>query len=156
MKITHLSIEPFVPPGIFALIDHRSGLLSVLISCASSLLEPPRDKTNKVTVRPESTNYLRNSGRHQVHSRLIRVFGVRMKKAWVLSYPLCAQRRLRLAWVSAQSDLESSLGAQSLCWFCHVVAHIFTLGASQCRGSYIYLKPKVILQWISIGFSEYW
>ena len=48
---------------------------------------------------------------------LIRVFAVRMKKAWVLSYPWSAQRRLiRLG--------ESSLGAQSLCWFCHVVAHI--------------------------------
>ena len=42
---------------------------------------------------------------------LIRVFAVRMKKAWVLSYPLSAQRRL---WS------ESSLGAHSFCWFCHV------------------------------------
>ena len=70
---------------------------------------------------------------------------------------VCAQRRLRSAWASAQSDQnlrcpqeesfgpylpikrtvktlirlggcpgwsESSLGAQSLCWFCHEVAHI--------------------------------
>ena len=66
---------------------------------------------------------------------------------------LCAQRGLRSAWASAQSDQslrcpheeslgpwlhiertaktlirlvgsESSLGAQSLCWFCHVAAHI--------------------------------
>ena len=69
---------------------------------------------------------------------------------------VCAQRRLRSAWASAQSDQslrcalngyvrtqsfflrtakiliklgrcpgwsESSLGAHSLCWFCHVVAH---------------------------------
>ena len=69
---------------------------------------------------------------------------------------LCAPRRLRSAWASAQSDQslcclheeslgpklptertaktlirlsgcpgwsESSLGAQSLCWFCHVAAH---------------------------------
>ena len=49
---------------------------------------------------------------------LIRVFAVRMKKTWVLSYPLSAQRRL---WSEGWS--ESSLGAQSLCWFCHVVAH---------------------------------
>ena len=35
-----------------------------------------------------------------------------MKKAWFLSYPLSAQRRLS-GWS------ESSLGAQSFCWFCH-------------------------------------
>ena len=49
---------------------------------------------------------------------LIRVFAVRMKKAWVLNYPLSAQRRLiRLGRCLGWS--ESSLGAQSLCWFCH-------------------------------------
>ena len=54
---------------------------------------------------------------------LIRVFAVRMKKAWVLSYPLSAQRRLiRLDGCPGWS--ESSLGAQSLCWFWHVVAHM--------------------------------
>ena len=70
---------------------------------------------------------------------------------------MCAQRRLRSAWASAQSDhslrcpyeeslgpklpiqrtaktlirlggcpgwSESSLGAQSFCWFCHEAAHI--------------------------------
>ena len=61
---------------------------------------------------------------------------------------MCAQRRLRSAWASAQSDQslrcphealsaqrrlirlagcpgwsESSLGAQPHCWFCHVAAH---------------------------------
>ena len=41
-----------------------------------------------------------------------------MKKAWVLSYPLSAQRRLWSDWAS-----ESSLGAHSFCWFCHVAAH---------------------------------
>ena len=37
---------------------------------------------------------------------LIRVFAVRMKKAWVLSYPLSAQRRLRSDWADAQADLS--------------------------------------------------
>ena len=37
------------------------------------------------------------------------VFAVRMKRAWVLSYPLSAQRRLWSDWVDAQADL-------SLCW----------------------------------------
>ena len=47
-----------------------------------------------------------------------------MKKPWVLSYPLSAQRRLESDWADAQADSESSLGAQSLCWFCHVAAHL--------------------------------
>ena len=37
---------------------------------------------------------------------LIRVFAVRMKKAWVLSYPLSAQRRLWSNWADAQADLS--------------------------------------------------
>ena len=37
---------------------------------------------------------------------LIRVFAVRMKKVWVLSYPLSAQRRLWSDWVDAQADLS--------------------------------------------------
>ena len=37
---------------------------------------------------------------------LIRVFTVRMKKAWVLSYPLSAQRRLWSDWADAQVDLS--------------------------------------------------
>ena len=40
---------------------------------------------------------------------LIRVFAVRMKKAWVLSYPLSAQRWLWSDWADAQADLR-------LCW----------------------------------------
>ena len=50
---------------------------------------------------------------------LIRVFAVRMKKAWVLSYPLSAQRRL---WSDWATDL-------SLTW-----AHTILLVLS-CRGS---------------------
>ena len=37
---------------------------------------------------------------------LIRVFAVRMKKGWILSYPLIAQRRLRSDWADAQADLS--------------------------------------------------
>ena len=37
---------------------------------------------------------------------LIRVFAVRMKKAWVLSYPLIAQRRLWSDWANAKADLS--------------------------------------------------
>ena len=77
---------------------------------------------------------------------------------------VCAQRRLRSAWASAQSDQsfrcvlneklrtqaffmrtakalirlggcpgwsESSLGAQSLCWYCHVAAQLVKLFTGQ-------------------------
>ena len=37
---------------------------------------------------------------------LIRVFAVRMKKSWVLSYPLSTQRRLWSDWADAQADLS--------------------------------------------------
>ena len=37
---------------------------------------------------------------------LIRVFAVRMKKTWVLSEPLSAQRRLWSEWAHAQADLS--------------------------------------------------
>ena len=37
---------------------------------------------------------------------LIRVFAVRLKKAWVLSYPLSAQQRLWSDWADAQADLS--------------------------------------------------
>ena len=37
---------------------------------------------------------------------LISVFAVRTKKAWVLSYPLSAQRRLWSDWADAQADLS--------------------------------------------------
>ena len=79
-------------------------------------LNEPHDKTSKVSVHPAKTQML----------RLIRVFAVRMKKPWVLSYPLSAQRRLiRLGGCRGWS--ESSLGAHSLCWFCHVVAQMYVI-----------------------------
>ena len=37
---------------------------------------------------------------------LIRVFAARMKKAWVLSYPLSSQSRLWSDWADAQADLS--------------------------------------------------
>ena len=52
--------------------------------------EPRHDKTNKVTVRAPSED----SGQPGIPPCLIKVFAVRMKKAWVRSYPLSAQRRL--------------------------------------------------------------
>ena len=70
---------------------------------------------------------------------LIRVFAVRLKKAWVLSYPLSTQRRL---W--------SSLGAHSLCWFCHVAAHLLFLFRSVIHASVyaqISSRSLYVLSW---------
>ena len=71
----------------------------------SILFEQPHDKTNKMTCTPSEDS---DQSGHQ--PSLIRVFAVRMKKAEVPSYPLsaqndvCAQRRLRSVWASAQFD----------------------------------------------------
>ena len=62
--------------------------------------EPRHDKTKKVTASCEDSD----QPWHQPN--LIRVFAVRMKKAWVLSYPLSAQQRLWSDWAGAQADLS--------------------------------------------------
>ena len=51
------------------------------------------------------------------------VFAVRIRKAWALSYPVSAQRRLWSDWADIQADL-SLRWAQSFCWFCHKAAQI--------------------------------
>ena len=52
--------------------------------------ESTRDKTNKMAYAPSEDSDQ----------------AVRMKKAWVLSYPLSAQRRLWSDWADAQADLS--------------------------------------------------
>ena len=59
--------------------------------------------------KPPSKRY-RIRSRHP--PRLIRIFAVRVKKYWLLSYPLSTQQRLW--WVH-----------RSFCWFCLDVAHIW-------------------------------
>ena len=70
-----------------------------------SSFEPQHDKTNKCLFTQ------RDSDQPGHPPSLIRVFAVRMKKAWALtcSYTLNAQQRLR-----------------SFCWFCHIAAHLYT------------------------------
>ena len=48
---------------------------------------------------------------------------IRMKKAWVLSYPLSAQWRLWLDWAVAQADLSLRWAHVSMV-FCHEAAHM--------------------------------
>ena len=63
---------------------------------------------------------------------MIRVFAVRMKKAWVLSYPLSAPWKLWSDWADAQADLSLRWAHMpfSNCWFCHVAAHMCPLEAT--------------------------
>ena len=69
------------------------------------------------------------------------VFAVRMKKAWVLSYPLSAQRRLWSDWADAQADL-------SLRWaHTHCTGFVMSRlrGASPfCPHVYLYTKDYAI------------
>ena len=63
--------------------------------------ELPHDKTNQMACVPSE-----DSDQPGHSPSLIRVFVVRMKKAWFLSYPLSPQRRLKSDWVDAQADLS--------------------------------------------------
>ena len=56
---------------------------------------------------------------------LIRVCPVRMKKPWVLSYPLSGQRRHWSDWADTQADLSLRWGHMSLCWFYRAEAQIY-------------------------------
>ena len=81
--------------------------------------EPPHDKTNKLACAPSEDS---DQPGHPIS--LIRIFTVRMKKAWVFSYPLSAQRRLWSDWADAQADLSLRRGNMPFCCFCHDAAHM--------------------------------
>ena len=51
----------------------------------TTIFEPPHDKTNQMTCEPSE-----DSDQTEHPPSLIRDFAVRMKKPWVLSYPLSA------------------------------------------------------------------
>ena len=68
---------------------------------------------------------------------LIRVFAGRMKKAWVLTYPLSAQRRLWSDWADAQAHLSLHWAHTHFVGFVmsrlifHAHLHIFNIVASK-------------------------
>ena len=86
---------------------------------ALSLNEPLHDKTNKMACAPSA-----DSDQPGHPPSLIRVFAVRMKNAWVLSYTLSVKRRLWSDWADAQPDLSLRWAHMPLCWFCHEAAQI--------------------------------
>ena len=87
--------------------------LKKILSCrfvlkTTQIYEPRHDKTNKMSVRPAKTQIS---------------LGIR---------PVRSESSLCVQWVAkdprflhaGSEDSESSLGAHSFCWFCHVAAHI--------------------------------
>ena len=82
----------------------------------------PHDKTNKRICVPS-----KDSDQLGHLPSLIRVFSVRMKKSWILSYPLRAQRRLWSDWAAAQANLSLCWAQSSFYWFCHAAAQIMML-----------------------------
>ena len=91
--------------------------------------EPPHDKTNKLACAPNE-----DSDQPGHPHWLIRVLAVRMKKAWIISYPLSAQRRLWSDWADAQADLSLRWAHMPFCWFCHVAARLSSQRlTSHCR-----------------------
>ena len=101
--------------------------------------EPPRDKTNKMALVPSE-----DSDQPGYPLNLIRVFAVRMKKPWVLSYPLSTQRRLWSDWEDAQADLSLRWAEHSLCWFCHDAAQISDCTEAQADLSLCYLHMSLV------------
>ena len=96
------------------------------LSLITKLYEPPHDKTNKMACAPTE-----DSDQPGHPPSLIRVFLVRMRKAWVLSYPLSAQRRLWSDCADAQADL-SLRWAQ--CYFvCFVMSRLIWLDSRDVR-----------------------
>ena len=66
-----------------------------------TVFEPRHEKTNKMACAPSE-----DSDQPGHPPSLINVFAVLMKKAWILSYPLSAQRRFWSDWMDAQADLS--------------------------------------------------
>ena len=75
----------------FGILNFLSICIWLLVTVTEniSIKEPPRDKTNKMACAPSE-----ESDQPGHPPSLIRVFAVRIKKAWVLIYPLSQQRRL--------------------------------------------------------------
>ena len=98
---------------------------------AKNIYESPHVKTNKMTCAPSE-----DSDQPGHPPSLIRVFAVRMKKAWVLSYPMSAQRRLWSDWADTQADLSLRWAHMPFCWFCHEAAHMCASGFSNLLPSF--------------------
>ena len=80
---------------------------------------------------------------------LIRVFVVRMKKAWVLSYPLSAQRRLWSDWAVAQAPLSLCLAHR------HFVGFVMSWLIWPQIDSYKTARRDHLIHWVDMPFVSY-
>ena len=74
---------------------------------------------------------------------LIRVFAVRMKAPWVLSYPLSAQRKLWSDWADAQADLSLRLAHTHFVGFVMSWLKLCVILMNWWRCSRQYLKQQM-------------
>ena len=79
---------------------------------------------------------------------LIRIFAVRLKKVWVLSYPKSAQPKLFSDWADTQADLSLSWVHRSSCWFCDALACLLltlclTLSVIICVGFGMFVQEQM-------------
>ena len=81
----------------------------------SKYYESRHEKTNKISMRPAKTQ---DQPRHP--PSLIRVLAVRVKKPWVLSYPLSAQRIRWSGWAHTHFVGFVMSWLLSYCHFCPV------------------------------------
>ena len=83
--------------------------------------EPPHDKTNKMSVRPAKTQI--SLGIRPVWSES----SLCVCAQWMAKDPSLWTAKMLIRLGRCPGWSESSQGAQPLCWFCHVVAHLFIL-----------------------------
>ena len=98
-----------------------------LVDSSSLAYEPQHDKTNKMTCASSDVSDQPGHLPSLIYT-LIRVFTVRMKKAWALSFLLTMQRRLWSDWADAQTDLSLHWAHVPFCWFYHAATHIHIWG----------------------------
>ena len=99
--ISHVIMQVLLCPGSLSKYSETYSRQANNVSIIpNGKYEPRHDKTNKMTVRPAKTDQPWHP------PSLIRVFAVRMKKHWTLSYPLSAQGRLWSDLADAQANLS--------------------------------------------------
>ena len=78
-------------------------------------------------------------------------FAVRMKKRWVFSYPLSAQRRPLTRLGRCPGWSESLLGSQSVWWFCHAVAQMLKYPTNSLVPAWeVNLSPTCVVVVVSL------
>ena len=126
VKLHHSNFKIFTSVS-FSSVQFFAISIVFFVTC-HLLFEPQHNKTNNMTCVPSKDS---DQPRHP--PSLIRVFAVRMKKPWVLSYPLSVQRRLWSDWADAQADLSLCWMHRPYCWFCHAVAHLSVSRKLGCK-----------------------